>query len=281
MSSAGSCGGRCFNVFIYDCASSLLLPGLSFSRGEWGLPQLWLQASHCSGSSSHGAQAPGSSGFRSCTRRLSGRGSRVPEHRLSGHDARALLHHSLWDLPGPGIELVSLALASRFFTTEPPGKPDAGFLTHRRDDCGKEEEKAQHISFQHQLGLTEVPASEHLNLVLGGKDQERGKLAYSNAEPIPVNSLTSHKSSWEEGKLAQPEPSDQHVLVQSQGHNEHTHVTYFQQGPSVCGFEVRNQLTVPRSVSAQTLYACVGAGSRLAGLKDSLWVSHMHQLVSV
>jgi len=33
----------------------------------------------------------------------------------------------MWDLPRPGIELVSLALASRFFTTEPPGKPKAGF----------------------------------------------------------------------------------------------------------------------------------------------------------
>ena len=27
------------------------------------------------------------------------------------------------DLPGPGIELTSPALAGRFFTTEPPGKP--------------------------------------------------------------------------------------------------------------------------------------------------------------
>ena len=30
---------------------------------------------------------------------------------------------SLGDLPNPGIESVSLALASGFFTTEPPGKP--------------------------------------------------------------------------------------------------------------------------------------------------------------
>ena len=29
----------------------------------------------------------------------------------------------MWDLPGPGIELVSPALAGRFFTTEPPEKP--------------------------------------------------------------------------------------------------------------------------------------------------------------
>ena len=30
---------------------------------------------------------------------------------------------SMCDLPGPGIEPVSPALAGRFFTTEPPGKP--------------------------------------------------------------------------------------------------------------------------------------------------------------
>ena len=29
----------------------------------------------------------------------------------------------LGDLPNPGIELASLALAGRFFTTEPPDKP--------------------------------------------------------------------------------------------------------------------------------------------------------------
>ena len=29
----------------------------------------------------------------------------------------------MWDLPGPGLEPVSLALAGRFPTTAPPGKP--------------------------------------------------------------------------------------------------------------------------------------------------------------
>ena len=29
----------------------------------------------------------------------------------------------MWDLPGPGIEPVSPALAGRFLTTAPPGKP--------------------------------------------------------------------------------------------------------------------------------------------------------------
>ena len=35
----------------------------------------------------------------------------------------AWLLHVMWDLPGPGIKPVSPALAGRFFTTEPPGKP--------------------------------------------------------------------------------------------------------------------------------------------------------------
>ena len=29
----------------------------------------------------------------------------------------------MWDFPGPGIEPISLALAGRFLTTRPPGKP--------------------------------------------------------------------------------------------------------------------------------------------------------------
>ena len=32
------------------------------------------------------------------------------------------------DLPDPGVELMCPALAGRFFTTEPPGKPRAGLI---------------------------------------------------------------------------------------------------------------------------------------------------------
>ena len=32
-------------------------------------------------------------------------------------------HHGMWGLPGSGIEPVSPALAGRFFTLGPPGKP--------------------------------------------------------------------------------------------------------------------------------------------------------------
>ena len=42
------------------------------------------------------------------------------EPRLSSCSVQ--LAHSLWDLPGPGIEPVSPALAGGFLTSGPPGK---------------------------------------------------------------------------------------------------------------------------------------------------------------
>ena len=35
---------------------------------------------------------------------------------------RGLIYFGMWDLPGPGLEPVSPALAGRFLTTAPPGK---------------------------------------------------------------------------------------------------------------------------------------------------------------
>ena len=54
-------------------------------------------------------------------------GSLLAEHkqtcRLSSSGSRAQLLHGMWDLPRPGLEPVSPALAGRFSTTAPPGKP--------------------------------------------------------------------------------------------------------------------------------------------------------------
>ena len=54
--------------------------------------------------------------------------SLVAEHRLrmrrlSNCGSRAQLLRGMWDLPRPGLEPVSPALAGRFSTTVPPGKP--------------------------------------------------------------------------------------------------------------------------------------------------------------
>ena len=50
------------------------------------------------------------------------------ERRLSSCGTGAQLPCGLWDLPGPGIEPVSPALAGGFLTTAPPGKSQIYFL---------------------------------------------------------------------------------------------------------------------------------------------------------
>ena len=61
---------------------------------------------------------------------LSSCGSRALECRLSSCGAWALLLRGTWDLPGPGLEPVSPALAGGFLTPVPPGKPqDLIFLS--------------------------------------------------------------------------------------------------------------------------------------------------------
>ena len=53
---------------------------------------------------------------------------RLQTHRLSSCGSQAQLLCGMWDLPRPGLEPVSPALAGRFSTTAPPGKP-CGFLS--------------------------------------------------------------------------------------------------------------------------------------------------------
>ena len=49
--------------------------------------------------------------------------NRLQTRRLSSCGSRAQLLCGMWDLPRPGLEPVSPALAGRFSTTAPPGKP--------------------------------------------------------------------------------------------------------------------------------------------------------------
>ena len=48
---------------------------------------------------------------------------------FSSCDTQAELPRGMWDLPGPGIESVSVALASGFLTTGPPEKPSMRIFT--------------------------------------------------------------------------------------------------------------------------------------------------------
>ena len=80
--------------------------------------------------------------FSSCSKRgplfiavrgpLTVAASLVAEHRLqtcrlSSCGSRAQLLRGMWDLPRTGLEPVSPALAGRFSTTVPPGKPPKSF----------------------------------------------------------------------------------------------------------------------------------------------------------
>ena len=66
--------------------------------------------------------------FTAVRRPLTIAASLVAEHRLqarrlSNCGSRAQLFRGMWDPPRPGLEPVSPALAGRFSTTAPPGKP--------------------------------------------------------------------------------------------------------------------------------------------------------------
>ena len=53
---------------------------------------------------------------------------RLQTRRLSSCGSRAQLPRGMWDPPRPGLEPASPALAGRFSTTAPPGKPYHTFL---------------------------------------------------------------------------------------------------------------------------------------------------------
>ena len=60
---------------------------------------------------------------------------RLQMRRLSSCGSRAQLLRGMWDLPRPGLKPVSPALAGRFSTTAPPGKPDPGFFSTHVRSC--------------------------------------------------------------------------------------------------------------------------------------------------
>ena len=105
-----------FFFFFFLATFGLRCCAWSFSSwGSQGYSSLW-----CAGFSLRWLlllQSTGSRhmGFSSC-------GSRALERRLSSCGSRAYLLRGMWDLPRPGLEPVSPALAGGFLTTAPPGK---------------------------------------------------------------------------------------------------------------------------------------------------------------
>ena len=95
-----------FILFIYFwlCWVFVAAYGFSLVAASMGYSLLW-----CVGFSLQWLLLLQSTGSRLA-------GSVVTVHGLS-------LLRGMWDIPGPGLEPVSPALAGRFLTTAPPGKP--------------------------------------------------------------------------------------------------------------------------------------------------------------
>ena len=90
--------------------SLVVVSGVSLlsSCGVW--------VSHCCGLYYCWAQVLELSGFSTCS-------SWALEQRLNSCGTQAWLLHDTWDLSGPGIEPMSLALTGGFLTSELPGNP--------------------------------------------------------------------------------------------------------------------------------------------------------------
>ena len=102
-------------VFVAECGLPLVVASGGYSS-LWcaGFSLQWLLLLRSMGSRC-AASVVVAGGLSSC-------GSRALEHRLSSCGAQAQLLCGMWDLPWPGLEPVSPALAGRFLTTVPPGK---------------------------------------------------------------------------------------------------------------------------------------------------------------
>ena len=80
-------------------------------------------------------------------------GHRLQTRRLSSCGSRAQLLHGMWDLPRPGLEPLSPALAGRFSTTAPPGKPSYTLL---KADADTVPSRSGSMFFALELSAVEV-----------------------------------------------------------------------------------------------------------------------------
>ena len=83
---------------------------------------------------------------------------------FGGCGARAPLTHGMWDLPRPGIKLVSLAFQGVFLTIGPIGNPYLLFLNLRL------------------MSLVSKPLLNHLPFLLAGMYSKKRDQSYNNGQ---------------------------------------------------------------------------------------------------
>ena len=137
--------------------------------------------------------------------------------------------HSMWNLPGPGIEPVSPALVDGFLTTRPPGKPPKMLLLEHVIDIRSYEWDilyaffhvksldsgmcwAMHYgsiwtghisSFSSQVGLA-TPSSDSEALEGSKASEEPPESKLFTAKPLPLNVWFAHGASGVLSALVSP-----------------------------------------------------------------------------
>ena len=107
-----------FLIFIFGCVGSSVRARAFSSCGKWGPLFIAVRGPlFIAVRWPFTIAAPPVAGHRLQTRRLSSCGTRAQPLR------------GMWDPPRPGLEPVSPALAGRFSTTAPPGKPERPLFT--------------------------------------------------------------------------------------------------------------------------------------------------------
>ena len=114
------------NLFIYLLAALVLRCcrwAFSSCSERGATLHCGARASHCGGFSCCGARALGTWASVVVAHGLQRAGSVAVAHRLSSCGTWAQLLCGMWNLPRPGFEPVSPALAGGFLTAAPPRKP--------------------------------------------------------------------------------------------------------------------------------------------------------------
>ena len=101
---------------------------------------------------------------------------RLQTRRLSNYGPRAQLLCGMWDLPRPGLEPVSPALAGRFSTTAPPGKPPVLLLKDTNQDQPNEH--------THRARSERVPGAELLCPLPVEQSHHQG-IPQPGSSPVP------------------------------------------------------------------------------------------------
>ena len=154
-------------LFTFGCVGPSLLRavrGLCLVAGSRGYSSLWCTDFSLCGFSCCGARALGTRASVVVAGGLSSCGLWALEHRLSSCGTQALLLRGMWDLPRPGLEPVSPALAGRFLTTEPPGKPG------QQDSYMREVSLVGTAVSWRGPALPATAANAHLQWLQGGLD---------------------------------------------------------------------------------------------------------------